>query len=123
MTTKRNSNECRLPVFAVVLSLAAWGGIGIDAAAQQRTTAPRAVEVIAPSPALFDLERAFWRCDHAATTQMIDTSTAAACSAITEELRKAKFSGDFDALLTWWQANKPAEHAAFDAELRASTGK
>jgi hypothetical protein len=62
-----------------------------------------------------DLENAFWRCDRAATQQLVDAGTAALCGAITEELKAKRFEGDFDMLLAWWRENKDAEHAAVDA--------
>lgn len=62
-----------------------------------------------------ELERQFWLCDHAATRTMFDFASAARCSAATEELRKLRFGGDFQAMLAWWRERKAAEHAALDA--------
>ena len=63
-------------------------------------------------------ERTFWHCDRAATRQVLDLATAAACSQATEELKKTRFGGDFDAMLAWWRQHKAAEHAALDAVER-----
>jgi hypothetical protein len=57
------------------------------------------------------LERAFWACDYNVTTYGADRVDAMACSAIYETLKRRKFSGDFNALVDWWQRNKTAEHA------------
>jgi hypothetical protein len=62
-----------------------------------------------------ELERGFWQCDHAASRTMLDMETAARCSRVTEELRRRRFDGDFQALLAWWHRHKAAEHAALDA--------
>jgi len=63
---------------------------------------------------LTELEKAFWICDHTATSGPIDTSSAINCSSFTEALKQRKFEGDFNAMLTWWRQNKEAEHLALD---------
>lgn len=59
---------------------------------------------------LDELEKAFWVCDYAATTSLVDFYSAIACSYLTESLRQRKFDGDFQAMLTWWQQHKEAKH-------------
>jgi hypothetical protein len=59
-----------------------------------------------------DVEKAFWACDYAATTRWVDAEEGAMCVANYEELKRSKFSGDFQALLEWWQKNKAAQHRA-----------
>lgn len=61
---------------------------------------------------LADLEKAFWICDHAATSRRLDTSDASACASLTEALKQRKFDGDFKAMLAWWRLRKEAEHMA-----------
>lgn len=64
------------------------------------------------------LEDAFWRCDYVATTRGIHETPAEACGAAYAALRDGKFAGSFDAMLTWWKANKPHEHRRIaDSEL------
>lgn len=58
------------------------------------------------------LEKAFWACDHAATSGRIDSSSAVTCASLTETLKQRKFDGDFNALLVWWRQHKEAEHLA-----------
>lgn len=65
---------------------------------------------------LQELEREFWRCDHAAARSLLDAGTAAWCSVAYEALNKRRFGGDFAAMLAWWRANKDAEHLALSAE-------
>jgi hypothetical protein len=60
------------------------------------------------------LETAFWDCDYMATRQLVDQSTAAYCSTVTEALKNSRFDGRFDALHWWWQQRKADEHAARD---------
>jgi hypothetical protein len=59
-----------------------------------------------------DLERQFWACDYAATARGVGALEAGACSVSYEELLRAKFRGDFAAMLEWWSKNKAAEHLA-----------
>ena len=61
------------------------------------------------------LERAFWRCDHAATQGRLDSATAMDCSVATETLKAHRFGGDFTAMLAWWRERKDAEHQALSA--------
>ena len=61
-----------------------------------------------------DLEKTFWMCDHAAAKGMIDVNQAAVCGAVTDELRREKFDGDFEKLLAWWRLNKVVEHQKLD---------
>ena len=59
-----------------------------------------------------ELEAVFWRCDYETTQGLLDISGAAVCSSATEALRMARFEGDFNAMLAWWQQNKASEHRA-----------
>jgi len=80
--------------------------------AQQRTSDLPLIEVTARDHAVLDLERAFWLCEHAATTGAVDASTGALCDVVTDELKAKKFGGDFGALLAWWHENKAVQHRA-----------
>ena len=62
----------------------------------------------------FDLEKAFWVCDYAGTNGAVGPDQAAACIAITDELKRAKFDGDFDRLVAWWRNNKVSQHRALE---------
>lgn len=69
---------------------------------------------------LDQLERAFWACDHAASTHGVDGQTGMACGNATEQLKQRRFGGDFEAMLAWWREHKTAMHGALDqAEKRA----
>jgi hypothetical protein len=95
------------------LALALIGsGLTISASAQERVNSRHSIEVSARASSFADLEKAFWICDHAATTTGVDGGAAIACGAITEDLKMRKFSGDFDLMLVWWRKNKAAEHQA-----------
>jgi hypothetical protein len=61
-----------------------------------------------------DLEKAFWVCDYAGTNGVVGPDQAAACIAITDELKQTKFDGDFERLVAWWRLNKAAQHQALD---------
>ena len=67
--------------------------------------------------ALEDLERAFWYCDYIATTKGVLAAPMGACRFATEELKNAKFGGDFNALLVWWRDNKREEHGKLERLL------
>lgn len=64
---------------------------------------------------LGDLEHAFWVCDYTATAKGVNDVQIVHCAAIYDELKERRFAGDFDALWSWWQQNKPARHAALGA--------
>jgi hypothetical protein len=66
------------------------------------------------------LERAFWRCDHAATQGVLAGSTAMDCSVVTETFKARRFGGDFSAMLAWWRERKDAEHQALAAAQHAT---
>jgi len=66
-----------------------------------------------------DLERAFWECDYAVTTSGVGLGEGALCADIHEELKQRKFAGDFQAMLTWWQQKKVAEHRTIALRLGA----
>ncbi|HEY9446938.1 MAG TPA: hypothetical protein VIQ62_07665 [Burkholderiales bacterium] len=100
---------CRNPVNAAVCAL---GLIALtlycDGALAEQRPRPASPELLQPH--FTDLERAFWACDYVGTTQGVSAAPVAACSAITDALKKAKFGGDFHQMLTWWKRNKQAEH-------------
>ena len=62
------------------------------------------------------LEQMFWRCDHAATTRLLDFSEGADCAAAMAALKQARFADDFAAMLQWWEANKDGQHARIERE-------
>ena len=93
--------------------------IGVDAAAQQRTSSRPSTQVVAPVSAAADLEKAFWICDHAASNQGVDGAAAFTCGAIYETLKVSKFNGDFDLMLAWWRQNKSAQHQILTTADRA----
>jgi hypothetical protein len=54
------------------------------------------------------LERLFWDCERAAVRGM-SLDDGLICAEISEEFKHARFGGDFDALLAYWQERKAAE--------------
>jgi len=60
-----------------------------------------------PEPAA-SLERAFWDCERAAVAGM-SLDAALVCAELTEEFKRARFGGDFDSLLAYWNERKAAE--------------
>jgi hypothetical protein len=69
---------------------------------------------------LAEVERLFWLCDYVATTRGVDLAPVDLCSAATEELKNAKFGGDFLALLTWWRSNKLEAHGSIAKAAEAA---
>ena len=67
-----------------------------------------------------DLEHSFWVCDYAGTNGVVDPNQGAACIAITDELKRVKFDGDFDRLVAWWRVHKIARHQELDRALAAA---
>ena len=99
----------------VALSLAA---ACIMALAETESALQPAIE---PSDAdLAQVERAFWACDHAASSYGLLGTDVAACNSATEQLKQLKFGGDFDALLAWWRAGKGAAFDALDRDGSAN---
>jgi hypothetical protein len=87
--------------------------------AQESMTSARRVDTAAAT-ATQALEAEFWRCDYRATKYgLLNITDIAVCSQNYEELKKLKFTGDPDALRTWWQRAKPAEHAKLDNATNA----
>jgi len=66
-----------------------------------------------------ELEKGFWVCDYIGTTRGTEGSYGVTCGANFEELKQAKFGGDFEALLQWWRVNKAAQHAALESAISA----
>ncbi len=96
-------------------------GAGALLAAAASFTAPASAESVAPNPeqiGVAELERAFWFCDFVATTKGVQATPIAACRHATEQLKKQKFSGDFDEFVAWWRSNKAAEHLKLHQQQR-----
>ncbi|MBA2548211.1 MAG: hypothetical protein H0V16_07100 [Burkholderiaceae bacterium] len=70
---------------------------------------------------LAELEKAFWICDYIVTTYGVDGSPVTSCGEAYEELKRAKFNGDFDELVAWWGVNKAEQHAALNRADVAET--
>jgi len=84
--------------------LACSGGSGL---AEELRVEQSTVETRVGTGKWAELEKTFWICDHA-------TTKAVVCGAITDELRREKFDGDFEKLLIWWRLNRAAEHQKLD---------
>ena len=94
-------------IAAVLLTAASLTGWSSNATAHDPAHARRDIAVAAAVQSLAELEAAFWACDHAATVHgILDAGIALACGVATESLRRRKFDGDFEAMLSWWQQNK-----------------
>jgi hypothetical protein len=123
MTKNTVSNKHSRSVFAhaavTIMVGATLSWAFLMAGAEERLEANESAQAQAPHATSAELEKAFWICDHAATTRTIDTSMGIACSVITEELKVKHFNGDFEAMLAWWQENKPARHQALAATSAA----
>lgn len=50
-----------------------------------------------------DLKSFYLECDRLAARTFLDSSTAASCSLVAEELRRVGFDGRADAVLAWWR--------------------
>jgi hypothetical protein len=59
-----------------------------------------------------ELERLFWMCDYAATAGILQDDELEMCGAAVEQMKLARFDGDYDKLLAWWRLNKETEHQA-----------
>lgn len=127
MTEKLNLKGRDLSItpqrLAAVVIAAALGWTCTGASAQEQLNPQKSIEVSARASSFADLEKAFWICDHAATTNGVDRGTAVVCGAITEDLKVRKFNGDFDSMLAWWKQNKAAEHRALATVSRATSGR
>ena len=80
------------------------------AAGQSSLVPPKPTHANAQLLSTAELERVFWACDYAAGTRGVLAKPVATCSAVFDDLKDARFGGDFDALVTWWRANKDTEH-------------
>ena len=54
-----------------------------------------------------ELEKGFWVCDYIGTTRGVEGPHSVACGANFEELKQAKFGGDFDALVSGGASTRP----------------
>ena len=96
----------------VVAAVLACNGVG--ALAEGPRIEQSTIETRAGTGEWVELEKTFWMCDHAATKAMVDVNQAVVCGAITDELRREKFDGNFEKLLIWWRLNRAAEHQKLD---------
>ena len=104
---------------AALLAAASLGAFADITPAPERAPSRAEAKAVAPEKnSTVELEKSFWFCDHAATKHGLHPSMAIACSMITDELKAAKFNGDFSAMLAWWRLNKTAQHQALDAAAR-----
>jgi hypothetical protein len=106
-----------------VFLLSIAGALGcVGAHAEEQTGSGASGQFVIARSELADLERAFWECDYAVTTSGVSLGEGAWCVEITDEVKRRKFAGDFEAMLGWWQRHKTDEHRALavrQAEIRA----
>ena len=81
------------------------GAAAADPAARQDTASGLAQAPVAA------LKEEYLRCDRVSARQRLALQAAIYCSAISEELLKREFHGDFDLLLAWWRAARQAPAA------------
>jgi hypothetical protein len=113
--------------FARLAALAALGAaLGWNpahAAAAQRPDAPQTAATQVASVRDIDLEDLFWRCDYAATVEVVAADERALCTAVAEQLKQERFGGDFERMLNWWQVNKAIQHQNLDRDDGANAAK
>jgi hypothetical protein len=90
-----------LPIAFVVLSAAAQG------------TSPDEMTIE-------QLQRVWLQCDRLASTSLVQSGSAAACSQVHEQLLRRGFGGDFTRMLTWWQTQRLREPTASTADIAAA---
>ena len=112
------SRSSRVRTSLVVAIVAVLAGACFVAQAQDRRNVPSAHEAVNSTHSMAALEARFWRCDFEATQSMVDQATAADCSQATEELRMAKFNGDFNAMLDWWRQHRSVAHRAVQSRTQ-----
>lgn len=83
--------------------------------ASEATAALAATQGHGSAARIAELEKGFWVCDYLGTTRGVEGPHGVTCGANFEELKEAKFGGDFDALVQWWRVNKAAQHAALES--------
>lgn len=126
MTRKVISNQrpaastIRLP--AALLVAATLSCLCAQTYAEEPARSSRSKESVSARQAAADLEKEFWACDHAATTRGVWGEEGALCGEVYENLKKSKFGGDFQVMLSWWQRNKTVEHQALAAASRMAAG-
>jgi hypothetical protein len=103
---------------ACALALGALSPHCGTASAQQSSVSPRPLQARAGVLRVADLEKAFWMCDYAATTRGVHATPVDVCSALTDDFKNARFGGDFEQMLRWWQKNKLAEHQKLVSRAR-----
>jgi len=81
-----------------------------SAVAEPATVSARPAPARSGVPPLGNLEAVFWNCDYVATTRGIEATPIDACNAVFDELKAARFGGDFEQLLDWWRRHKAAQH-------------
>jgi hypothetical protein len=112
MTRNAFSNQRRAVTTAAASAALLIAGVSIcfGACAQQRPGSPSYGESIHARATSSEVEKAFWQCDYAVTTSGMGLGEGAWCAEISEEFKRRKFAGDFQAMLVWWQQNKAAEY-------------
>ena len=111
----------KVAVLATVAAALGWNPV--DAIAAQRLDAPRPAEVRLAGAQDVDLEEVFWLCDYAASTGMVDAAERAVCAAVTDQLKRERFGGDFEQMLRWWQANKSVRHQQLERDEDSNAAK
>jgi len=109
-TARHNRWQLMKAIFIALLVTGAFACSDVDADAQEGVAASRAVA--GDRFTTTDLERSFWECDYAATKYGDALEDGTYCAKIYDDVKQRKFSGDFHAMLMWWEQNRLAQHAA-----------
>jgi len=115
---------CKHPVARIAFALAAAATLASAAAGAEKgdgTDKARQAGDSRQSPRALEAE--FWACDYAAFTRGLVGTDTQACLVNYEALKKAKFGGDFAALVSWWQRNKANEYAALSESRPTVAGR
>lgn len=91
----------------MTMAAAALGVACGAASAQQSDRHAAATDAGAARAAL--REQAFWLCDYIATSRGTQFAPVE-CVQVTDELKHARFGGDYDRMVGWWRERKPFEH-------------
>lgn len=105
-TTRRSTARCSLA--AVCMSFAATAFAQSPGASSTLESEARFVAHLEQAPHEH-IQAAYVACSAEAEQRLLGSGEAAMCSLVYETLKRRVFGGDFDALLAWSRAQRPAQ--------------
>ncbi len=106
----------RAPIAALGATAALAAALAATSLVQPAPSEPATKQSGGPLPSIGALKSEYLRCEYISSQRRLSMHGLAFCKAVSDQLLKREFGGDFDLLLAWWSTEHQASAKGIDRQ-------